>query len=376
MFVDHVRIFAKAGDGGGGCSSFRRESFVPRGGPDGGDGGTGGDVVLRAETHKDSLVDFFYDSKVLAKDGERGRGKKQYGKSFPAKIVPVPVGTLVYRLPEGETISRRNPAAEDDMDGETKSADRIPADKLDVSNLECLADLTTAGQEYVLCRGGIGGRGNVHFKSSRNQAPTRADPGKPGEEGFYYLELRRIADAGLVGYPNAGKSTLLGCLSAAKPKVAPYPFTTLHPLVGVIEFAGSYQRATLADIPGLIEGAHRNVGLGHEFLRHIMRCQVLLHVLDMAGSEGRNPLEDLTKLRRELTLYSPALGGREWFVVANKMDLPGAEEHLRAFRQRFPRTIVVPISAGQNQGLDELRTVLQGYLNAGSPAVDAATSPA
>ncbi len=213
-----------------------------------------------------------------------------------------------------------------------------------------------------MCRAGTGGRGNVHFKSSRNQAPTRSDPGTPGEEGYFYFELRRIADAGLVGYPNAGKSTLLGQLSAAKPKVAAYPFTTLHPLVGVIEFAGTYQRATIADIPGLIEGAHRNIGLGHEFLRHIMRCQLLIHVLDMAGSEGRNPLEDLANLRKELTLYNPLLGERNWFVAANKMDLPGAEEHLAAFRIRFPKIEVVPISARENEGLEVLRGRLKDIL--------------
>ena len=370
MFVDHVRIYAKAGDGGAGASSFRRESFVPRGGPDGGDGGHGGDVVLRAETHTDSLVDFFYDSKVLARDGERGQGKKKFGKSFAAKVVHVPVGTLVYRLPPGETISRRGSSSSEDGDDASDTRDLPPPDQLDVAELEILADLTAAGQEYVLCRGGIGGRGNVHFKSSRNQAPTRADSGKPGEEGYFYLELRRIADAGLVGYPNAGKSTLLAQLSAAKPKVAPYPFTTLHPLVGVVEFSGTYQRATLADIPGLIEGAHRNVGLGHEFLRHIMRCRVLIHVLDMAGSEGRNPLEDLAMLRRELTLYHSALGDREWFVVANKMDLPEAEENLRVFRARFPRTTVIPISAEHSQGLEELRDLLSRLLKADVPSTD------
>ncbi len=366
MFVDHVRIFAKAGDGGAGCSSFRRESFVPRGGPDGGDGGDGGDVVLHADSSTDSLVEFFYDSNVRGKDGQPGQGKKKYGKSSPPKIVRVPVGTMVYRLPPGQTISKRSSSFIGE-DGEPIAPDPGSDQELGVEDLECLADLTAAGQEYLLCKAGIGGRGNVHFKSSRNQAPTRSDTGTPGEEGYFYLELRRIAEAGLVGYPNAGKSTLLSQLSAAKPKVAPYPFTTLHPLVGVVEFSGSYQRATLADIPGLIEGAHRNVGLGHEFLRHIMRCRLLIHVLDMAGSEGRNPLEDLANLRKELTLYNPLLGERAWFVAANKMDLPGAEDHLAAFRVRYPRIQVVPISAQQSEGMDAVRNLLQKLLAESEP---------
>ena len=366
MFGDHVRIFAKAGDGGAGCSSFRRESFVPRGGPDGGDGGDGGNVVLHADSSTDSLVEFFYDSNVRARDGQPGQGKKKYGKSIPPKIVRVPVGTMVYRLPPGQTISKRSSSFIDEG-GEPATPEPGSDQELGVEDLELLADLTEAGQEYILCKAGIGGRGNVHFKSSRNQAPTRSDTGTPGEEGYFYLELRRIAEAGLVGYPNAGKSTLLSQLSAARPKVAPYPFTTLHPLVGVVEFPGTYQRATLADIPGLIEGAHRNVGLGHEFLRHIMRCRLLIHVLDMAGSEGRNPLEDLASLRKELTLYNPLLGERAWFVAANKMDMPGAEEHLAAFRVRYPRIQVVPISAQQGEGMEALRDLLRKLLAESEP---------
>ena len=270
MFVDHVRIFAKAGDGGPGSSSFRRESFVPRGGPDGGDGGNGGSVILRADPHTDSLVSLFYEPQVRARDGGRGKGKQMTGKSSPSRTVPVPTGTMIFRLPPGETISTRSPEAV----AERPASDAAPS--LATDGLELVADLNQVGQEFVLCKGGDGGRGNVHFKSARNQAPTRADPGYPGEEGYFYLELRKIADAGLVGYPNAGKSTLLSKLSAAKPKVAAYPFTTLHPMVGIMEFPGTYERTTLADIPGLIDGAHRNVGLGHEFLRHIMRCRLNL----------------------------------------------------------------------------------------------------
>ncbi len=362
VFVDHVRIFAKAGDGGGGASSFRRESFVPLGGPDGGDGGDGGHVVLRADSHTDSLVSLFYDPHVRARDGGRGQNKKKFGKSMPAKVVAVPIGTIVHRLPPGQTITRRSALDPEAAEGE-RARTPLPPEEFGAGELETLVDLTENGQEYVLCKAGRGGRGNVHFKSSRNQAPTRADPGTPGEEGYFYLELRKIADAGLVGYPNAGKSTLLGKLSAAHPKVAAYPFTTLHPLVGVMEFPGTYERFTIADIPGLIEGAHRNVGLGHEFLRHIMRCKLLIFVVDMAGSEGRNPLEDLASLRKELSLYHSNLGERPWLVVANKMDLSDADEHLTAFRARYPKIEVIPVSASENQGVDILMKVLHRLLS-------------
>jgi GTP-binding protein len=369
MFVDHIRIFAKAGDGGAGSSSFRRESKVPRGGPDGGDGGDGGSVILRVDHHTASLISFFYEPHIRAKDGGRGARKKMTGKTAPARIVPVPAGTMVYRLPAGQAISDRRPDADAGDAPESRSTP-----DLNVADLELVADLTADGQEFVLCKGGKGGRGNVHFKSATNQAPTRADPGGEGEEGFFYLELRMIADAGLVGHPNAGKSTLLSKLSAAKPKVAAYPFTTLHPLIGILEYADTYERATIADIPGLIEGAHNNVGLGHEFLRHILRCRMLLHVIDMAGSEGRNPLEDLAALRKELSLYSPLLADRPWMVVANKMDLPEAEEHLRQFRIYHPKQEIIPISAESGLGMDELREVLRRRLIHQVPAPEAATA--
>jgi GTP-binding protein len=366
MFVDHIRIHAKAGDGGDGCVSFRRESFVPKGGPDGGDGGRGGSVILRADTHQDNLTPFFYEPIIKAKNGERGHGKQCFGKSALDRIVPVPIGTIVYRLP-GEETDDSDPEVEHG-DGAmfvdfSKTPDGLVKKKgdrkvaIDPKALEMIADLTEPGQEFVLCQGGKGGLGNVHFKSSRNQAPTRFTEGTPGEEGDFYLELRKIADAGLVGYPNAGKSTLLRAISAAQPKVAPYPFTTLTPHIGVVELPG-FQRVTVADIPGLIEGAHRNVGLGHEFLRHIVRCKLLVFVLDMAGSEGREPIEDLQKLRKELDLYDPTLGERPWIVVANKMDLEGAKERLKHFKARYRKLEVFPISAEAGQGIEKLKARL------------------
>src|SRR4029077_7692676 len=222
------------------------------------------------------------------------------------------------------------------------------------SNHEMLVDLTEPGQRFVLCKGGAGGKGNTHFKSSRNRVPRQFTEGEEGEEGDFLLELRMIADVGLVGYPNAGKSTLLGKLSAAHPKVASYPFTTLNPTVGVVEF-DDYRRLTVADIPGLIEGAHRNVGLGHDFLRHIVRCKLLVFLLDIAGTEGRNPINDLQTLRRELDLYDPTLSRRPWLIAANKMDIPEAGDNLKALQQRFPDRKIVPISAAENEGIEALK---------------------
>jgi len=333
MFIDRIKVFAQAGSGGRGSVSFRREKFVPKGGPDGGDGGRGGDVILRADRHVDNLSNLFYEPIIKAKSGGHGMGKKMHGKSAPAKIVKVPVGTIVW------------PA---DEKGRPTSAAPI-------------VDLTQDGEEFVLCRGGAGGKGNVHFKSSRNRAPRQYTEGEEGEAGHFSLELRTIADAGLVGYPNAGKSTLLRQISAARPRVAAYPFTTLHPIIGVVEFSG-YRRATIADIPGLIEGAHRGLGLGHEFLRHITRCRIFLFVIDVAGSEGRNPVEDLQQLRKELDLYDPLLSQRPWFVIANKMDLPCAEENLSGVRKKFPKIDIVPISAAKGEGIEKLKEKLEKWL--------------
>jgi GTP-binding protein len=362
MFVDRVKVFAHAGNGGRGSVSFRREKFVPKGGPDGGDGGRGGNVILQAERHVDNLANLFYEPLIKAKNGGHGMGKKMSGRAGADKIVKVPVGTVVWPAEEEKrptsNVQRPTSSSEQSAIGNRQSA--IP-----------VTDLARDGQEFVLCRGGAGGKGNVHFKSSRNRAPRQYTEGEEGGQGHFLLELRTIADAGLVGYPNAGKSTLLRKISAARPKVAAYPFTTLHPIVGVIEFPG-YRRATVADIPGLIEGAHRGFGLGHEFLRHITRCRVLVFVVDIAGSEGRNPVEDLQNLRREIDLYDPTLSSRAWFVVANKMDLPGAKENLKALQKRFPKLQILPTSAAKGEGIDDLKQALATRIVGPEESVSAA----
>jgi GTP-binding protein len=346
MFVDRIKVFAQAGSGGRGSVSFRREKFVPRGGPDGGDGGRGGDVILRADRHVDNLSNLFYEPIIKAKRGGHGMGKKMAGRAAPDTIVKVPVGTIVWQA--------------EDSEHSPFNVRRLTPDS-DRSGIAPVIDLTRDEQEFVLCEGGDGGKGNVHFKSSRNRAPREYTEGEEGEQGHFVLELRTIADAGLIGYPNAGKSTLLRKVSAARPKVAAYPFTTLHPIIGVVELS-EYGRITIADIPGLIEGAHRGIGLGHEFLRHITRCRIFLFVVDVAGSEGRNPVEDLQNLRRELDLYDSRLSDRPWFVIANKMDLPDAKENLKTLRKKFPKIDIVPVSAAKGEGIDELKKKLAKWL--------------
>lgn len=358
MFVDRIKVFAQAGSGGRGSVSFRREKFVPKGGPDGGDGGRGGDVILRADRHTDNLSSLFYEPIIKAKNGGHGMGKKMHGRSAPDKVVKVPVGTIIWRddkKAEGGRMMKDE--KQETSDGVPSSLNLQPS----TSSEPPLADLTSDGQEFVLCEGGAGGKGNVHFKSSRNRAPREYTEGDEGEQGHFLFELRTIADAGLIGYPNAGKSTLLRKISAARPKVAPYPFTTLHPIIGVVELS-EYRRITIADIPGLIEGAHKGVGLGHEFLRHITRCQIFLFVVDVAGSEARNPVEDVQNLRRELDLYDSRLSERPWFIAANKMDLAGADENLKALRKKFPKTEIIPISAAKSEGIEELKKKLGTWL--------------
>lgn len=348
-FVDQVRVQAKAGDGGSGCCSFRREKFIPRGGPNGGDGGDGGSIILEADVHTDNLVALYYDPKLRAVNGGRGRGKDMHGKNGVSTIVKVPVGTLVYRLPQAYSMNQPFDPDADEV--------KVVRPHLDLRVMEPIADLAEPGSRFVMCKGGKGGLGNTHFKSSTNRVPRQITEGTPGEEGTYALELRTIADAGLVGYPNAGKSTLLTKISAAHPRVAPYPFTTLNPVVGVVELS-HYTRATVADIPGLIEGAHENKGLGHEFLRHIVRCKLLLFVLDMAGSEGRSPIADYQTLRQELKLYDPTLTERSFAVIANKSDLPEAKENLKQFKSKFRKVKVVSVSAQQGEGIDAIKKML------------------
>jgi len=323
---------------------------VPKGGPDGGDGGRGGDVILRADPHTDNLVSLYYEPLQKAKKGGNGGAAKRHGKSAEPRIIKVPPGTLIYRAPE--------PEVRDPLDEEEEEAQQKKKKRLTTAGLELLADLDREGKEHLLCEGGEGGRGNVHFKSSRNRIPMQFTKGDPGEEGWFILELQTIADAGLVGYPNAGKSTLLGAISAAHPKVAPYPFTTLTPHIGIVELE-EFRRLSVADIPGLIEGAHEDVGLGHEFLRHIMRCKLLVHVVDLSGREGRDPWDDLAKLRTELDLYDKRLSERPWLIVANKMDLPESVKNLDIFRQRFPRTQILPVSASTGAGLPNLIAALE-----------------
>jgi GTP-binding protein len=297
----------------------------------------------------DNLSNLFYEPIIKAKNGGHGMGKKMHGRSAPPKIVRVPVGTIVWQAEENKESEHRTPNTE-----------RPPLNS-EESKIDFVVDLTHEDEEFVLCRGGAGGKGNVHFKSSRNRAPRQYTEGEEGEQGHFLLELRTIADAGLVGYPNAGKSTLLRKISAARPKVAAYPFTTLHPIIGVVEFPG-YRRATIADIPGLIEGAHRGLGLGHEFLRHITRCRILLFVIDVAGSETRNPIEDLQKLRREIDLYDPTLSKRPWYIIANKMDLPAARENLQALQDRFSTVEIAAVSAQTGEGVEELIAKLEKWL--------------
>ena len=350
MFIDHIRIFAQAGNGGNGVVHFIREKFRPKGGPDGGDGGNGGSVILRVDPSVNNLKAYSYDPKLVCKHGEHGAGSRRHGKTSKDVIGRVPPGTVVYRS-NASTVS-----------------EAVELERSDEGiDLEPIVDLTEYGEEFVLCQGGKGGKGNWHYKTSTNQAPEEHTLGTEADFGVYYFELRQIADAGMVGFPNAGKSTLVSKLSKAAPKIANYPFTTLNPLVGVVEFP-DFRRCTVADIPGLIEGAHDNRGLGHEFLRHITRCRLLLFVIDMAGSEGRDPIEDLQILRTEIKLYDEDVSKFEWLIVANKMDLDGAQENLELFQQRFPKVTIIPMSAEQEEGIDGLREELDkrvGYRRAG-----------
>lgn len=322
-FIDSATLYAKAGNGGNGCCSFRREKFVPKGGPDGGDGGRGGHVILEADENDTSLIRIYYAPHQRAKSGGHGKGKQLHGRNGKDLIVKVPLGTEVRDIETGELI----------------------------------ADIVGQNQQFVAARGGNGGKGNVHWKSATHQAPTEHTKGEPGEEASYKLVLKLIADVGLVGYPNAGKSSLLTAISHAHPKIDAYPFTTLNPIIGTITFE-DYTQMKIADIPGLIDGAHRGVGLGYEFLRHIERSPYLIFVIDIAGTDNRKPQDDYKALLKELEFYKPEILNRPRIVTANKMDVPNAEENLEEFTKETG-VKPIPISARAKTGLDELKSAIE-----------------
>ncbi len=321
MFYDRAKIYVKGGDGGNGCIAMRREKYVPFGGPWGGDGGRGGDVIFVADEGLNTLQDFRYKKHFKAERGGHGMGKNMNGPAGEDLTVRVPAGTVIREAETGRLI----------------------------------ADLVEDGQQVIIAKGGRGGRGNVHFASGTNKAPRIAEKGEPGEELWVELELKLIADVGLIGFPNAGKSTFISMVSAAKPKIADYPFTTLVPNLGVVS-AGDEHSFVLADIPGLIEGASQGVGLGHEFLRHTERTRLLIHVVDTAGTEGRDPVEDIKTINRELELYDSRLAQRPQIIAANKMDIaPQAEENLVRIKEEFSGQYeIFPISAATGQGLDKM----------------------
>jgi GTP-binding protein len=354
-------------------------------------------VILRADHDLNNLIAQYYQPRLIAEAGENGLGKGMDGHAGKDLVVRVPCGTLVWGLSNrrevganaNEGSSHSVPGKPGEGDGASRlrrsavgrsvlryaGAER--AVEIDLANGDSavapaegggrrlVADLTEHGQEFVLCRGGRGGLGNRNFATATRQAPRFAQPGEPGEEGEFLLELRMMADVGLVGYPNAGKSTLLTAVSRARPKVAPYPFTTLHPQIGIVEYP-DWRRLVVCDVPGLVEGAHRNVGLGHAFLRHIQRCRALVFLLDMAGMDGRAPWEDYRQLCAELECYNPDLLGRPRLVVANKMDEAVAESYLRKFKRRVPRTRVIAVSAAFGDGLDRFLKLMREAVDEGA----------
>ena len=326
-FIDQIEVIVRSGRGGDGKTSFRREALVAFGGPDGGDGGRGGDVVFKASEHVNSLLSLYYDPKCFAQDGAPGQGQKMFGKRGTDLVVPVPLGTEVYDADTGLIV----------------------------------ADITEPGQSVVVAKGGAGGYGNVHFKSAVNQAPTEHTPGGEAEERRLRLELKTIADAGLLGFPNAGKSSLLSALSSAEPKVASYPFTTLNPIVGTVVY-DDWAKVRMADVPGIIEGAAKGVGLGLAFLRHLERARALVYVIDMAGTDNRAPWDDYRVLRAEVEEYSVELAERPFLVVANKMDVEASRDNLARF---VDETGVKPIeiSCESREGLDRFKAELRALVN-------------
>ena len=328
-FIDEAKIYIKAGDGGRGCVSFRREKFVPRGGPNGGDGGNGGDVVMVARRNMSSLLDHRYQQHYRAKRGVHGKGKDQHGKNAEDLVIPVPMGTLIKDFESGEFYG----------------------------------DLTKDGESLVVAKGGKGGRGNARFVTPTNQAPKEAEPGIPGEERTLVLELKLLADVGLLGFPNAGKSTLISTISAARPKIADYPFTTLVPNLGVVSY-GDGQTFVLADIPGIIEGAHEGAGLGIQFLRHIERTKILIHLLDLSPITERDPIEDYQTLNHELKSYSEELSKKPQIVALNKIDITEAREDLSRIEEHF-NTLGIktfPISSATGEGTKDLIWQVAGQL--------------
>jgi len=381
MFIDEVKVFARAGHGGKGCVAFHREAYRPKGGPSGGNGGKGGDVILEASHDLNNLINQFYQPRLIAESGQAGMGKGMDGHAGDDLVIKVPCGTLVWQTPSpsaaiatedptekpepsipaaltGRPVIRSSGAKALELDlSEEESQDSKPI----VQRGELVCDLTQHGQRFILCQGGRGGLGNRNFATSVRQTPRFAQPGEPGTEGAFLFELRMVADVGIVGYPNAGKSTLLTAISRARPKIAPYPFTTLTPQVGIVEYP-DFHRITMCDVPGLIAGAHRNVGLGHKFLRHVARCQMLVILLDMAGTDNRNPWDDYHSLLEELRQYDEGLLRKRMLVVANKMDEPSAEANLKSFKRRVKKTPVLPISAAFDEGVPRFLTTIREYL--------------
>ena len=342
MFVDEVDIFVEAGHGGAGCMSFRREKFIPRGGPDGGDGGKGGSVYVVASPHVNTLVAFRFNREFHAKRGGHGQGSNRTGKDSPDIELEVPVGTLIYAKPEDPSEA-----------------------------VATIGDLTEPGQRVLVAQGGIGGRGNARFATSTNRAPRRCEPGMPGETKQLQLHLKLLADVGLVGFPNAGKSTLISRISAARPKIADYPFTTLIPNLGVVSMSGN-RSFVVADVPGLIEGAHEGKGLGDRFLKHLDRTKVLVHLVDVSGETGRDPIVDFETIRRELSLFSSDLAGKPQIVAATKMDAVSDRVELDALRTHVKSQALpfLPISAVTGEGLQDLQEAIWRYLGDAKPTAE------
>jgi GTP-binding protein len=343
MFVDEVDIHIAAGSGGRGCLAFRREKFVPRGGPSGGDGGHGGSIYVVASPHTNTLISYRFHPESEAERGAHGQGSNRTGSSGADLDLPVPVGTLVYEL--------------------SPDPDEPP---------RLLADLAEEGQRVLVAKGGRGGLGNARFASSTNRAPRKVQPGEAGEEKRLRLELKLLADVGLVGFPNAGKSTLIARVSAARPKIADYPFTTLTPNLGVVGLSND-RSFVVADVPGLIEGAHRGHGLGHQFLRHLERTKVLIHVVDVSGASGRSPVTDLDTVRRELELFQPELAAKPQLVAANKIDAVDDEDRVQELEQRATE-LDLPffrISAVAGTGIPQLLEMAWHRLTAarGNPSI-------